>query len=1037
MFNKRLAILLGLLALSLPCTAQQTRYNFNSSWLVRVGDIAGAESPSFQDSDWKHITTPYAWNEDSAFRVSIHDLPTGIAWYRKHFRLPADTAGKNVFIEFEGIRQAGDVYVNGRFVGRHEDGVMAFGFDLTPYLNPSPDENVIAVRTDNRWDYKEVTTGTPFHWNNSNFYANYGGISKSVWLHTTGSVYQTLPLYSSLGTTGVYVWPSAIDTVRHSARITAESQVRNDTPSPQSVTYSVCILDLAGNVVSRFHAAPTLLPAHQTQVLAASSAIQNLHFWSWGYGYLYRVITTLSINGKPVDSVTTRTGFRKTAFHNGMIYLNDRVIQIHGYAQRTTNEWPAIGLSVPPWMSDLSNHLMVQSNANLVRWMHVTPWKQDVESSDRVGLLESMPAGDAEGDSKGRQWEQRLELMRDAIIYNRNNPSILFYECGNKSITEEHMLAMKKIRDQFDPHGGRAIGAREMLASTTAEYGGEMLYINKSATKPLWSHEFNRDEGARKFQDNDSPPFHSDSPLYNRNQDSFTLEDVARWDDYYEARPGTGTRVSSGGVNIIWSDSNTHYRGDNNYRRSGEVDAMRLPKDAFYAHQVMWDGWVDVEHPRLHIVGHWNYSPGIIKPVYVVADASKVELKLNGKSLGFGTPSGHFLFTFPHVAYSPGTLVAIGYDVQGRIVASSTLTTAGAPAALKLTLHTGPTGLRADSHDLALVDVEVVDNHGSRCPTALNLIHFRLDGPAEWRGGIAQGSAKPAPPNAAPNDNAGLVATPPTPLLHEDNYILSPDLPVEAGINRVILRSTPHAGLIVLQATADGLISARLEIKSHPAPAHDGLSTDFPSDDLAVHLERGPTPAHPSFAPHRFSVSIVAATAGANSAAAALSYDDNETTAWSNVAAKVTDGLPLRAGESDKAASSPGAATLDTAWIEYTFAHSAQPDEVSLKLNGFRQRRYPIRITLDGKTVYEGTTPVSLGYCNLPLLPAHGTHLRIALTGAPIEVAQGNPVTEITGKVDQSGNQPLGQPGNPVLSIIEAEIYTSAKHPATHVASKP
>ena len=63
--------------------------------------------------------------------------------------------------------------------------------------------------------------------------------------------------------------------------------------------------------------------------------------------------------------------------------------------------------------------------------------------------------------------------MRDAIIYNRNNPSVLFYECGNKGISEEHQMEMKQLRDKYDPHGGRAIGCREMLnKETCAEYGG-------------------------------------------------------------------------------------------------------------------------------------------------------------------------------------------------------------------------------------------------------------------------------------------------------------------------------------------------------------------------------------------------------------------------------------------------------------------------------------------------------------------------------------------------------------------------------------
>lgn len=100
--------------------------------------------------------------------------------------------------------------------------------------------------------------------------------------------------------------------------------------------------------------------------------------------------------------------------------------------------------------------------------------------------------------------------MQDAIIYNRNNPSIIFYECGNENISEPHMKEMKTIRDTWDPTGGRAIGSREMLDSKEAEYGGEMLYINKSANIPVWAMEYSRDEGLRKYWDDYSPPFHKD-----------------------------------------------------------------------------------------------------------------------------------------------------------------------------------------------------------------------------------------------------------------------------------------------------------------------------------------------------------------------------------------------------------------------------------------------------------------------------------------------------------------------------------------------
>ncbi len=989
----RARYLLVLLFLCASLQAQRQRLNFNPGWLVKVGETPGAEAPVFDDTSWKHVTTPYAWNEDSAFKVSIHDLPTGIAWYRKHFTVPASALQGKVLIEFEGIRQAGDVYLNGELIGRHEDGVMAFGFDLTAHLKPAPADNVLSVKTDNSWDYREKATNTRYKWNDSNFYANYGGISKSVWLHETGPIYQTLPLFAGLGTTGQYIYATGFDIPGHTATIHAESQFTNASAAPATVAYNVGIQDMDGKTVAMFKGTLATAAPGATATVAAEARVEGLHFWSWGYGYLYNVVTTLSVDGHPVDQVTTRTGFRQTSFKNGMVALNGRVMQMHGYAQRTTNEWPAIGLSVPAWLSDLSNREMVDGGANLVRWMHVTPWKQDVESCDRVGLIQSMPAGDSEGDNKGRQWDQRVELMRDAIIYNRNNPSILFYESGNKGIGDDaatpHMQDMLDVRNKYDPRGGRAIGAREMLASTTAEYGGEMLYINKSATKPVWAHEYSRDESARKFQDDFTAPFHKDAPDYNRDGDSFTQEDVRRWYDYYAARPGSGTRVSAGGVNIIFADSNTHYRGDNNYRRSGEVDAMRIPKDAYYAHQTMWDGWVDPEHPHTHVVGHWNYAAGISKPVSVVSNAQKVELFLNGRSLGFGSQSSRFMFTFAKVAYAPGTLKAVGDDAQGKQVSADEVKTAGPAVAIRLHPMTGPAGLMADGADLALVQVEVVDKDGNRCPTALNMVSFKLTGAAQWRGGIAQGSSVAVPLNPPSGPN-------PTPFLHEDNYILATSLSVEGGVNRVLLRSTTEPGAINLTASAPGLKDASVSLNSARVQVSEGITDFNPRAGLPSNLSRGETPSTPSYHAWRHELYIAGATAGSNAQEAALSLDDNEMTAW------VSDG------------------SASGAWIEYTLNAPAVVGEIDLKLNSFRTKRYPLSVTVDGHEVYRGTTPTSLGYTTLRLKPTTGSKVRITMVGSTVN--GGTSEAEVNGKIDNAGIGVLRQ-GKVVLPIIEAEVY--------------
>lgn len=958
------------------------QYNFNPGWRVLVGDPAGAETVGFDDAGWKDVTLPYAWNEQEAFKKDIHDLTTGVAWYRKRFVIPAEHAGGKVFLEFEGVRQGGEFYLNGEFIGRHENGAMAVGFDVTPLVKAGPEENVIAVRIDNDWDYREKFTNTKYQWSDRNFNANYGGIPKNVTLHVTDRLYQTLPLYATLGTTGVYVYAQEFDIPKQSARVTAEAQVRNEYATARTFDYGAVIEDMDGKVIAEIKGRPYTIAPGGTQVVSAAGTVEGLNFWSWGYGYLYNVYTILKVDDRPVDVVCTRTGFRKTEFTDGMVRLNDRVIQMKGYAQRTSNEWPAVGISIPPWMSDFSNRLMVESNANLVRWMHITPSKQDVESCDRVGLIQAMPAGDAESDTSGRRWEQRVELMRDAIIYNRNNPSILFYEGGNETISEPHMAELKAVRDQYDPYGGRAAGCREMLDSEAAEYGGEMLYINKSADIPMWAMEYSRDEGLRKYWDEFTPPYHKDGDgprrgntapqPYNRNQDSYAIEDIVRWFDYWECRPGTGRRVSSGGVNIIFSDTNTHFRGAENYRRSGEVDPMRIPKDGFFAHQVMWDGWVDVERPRVHLMGHWNYEPETVKDICAVSSAEKVELFVNGQSKGFGEQRHRFLFTFKDVKWEPGTIQATGYDANGEKLCEAVKTTAGEPQGIRLTAHTGPGGLRADGADMVLVEVEVVDADGNRCPTALNVIDFELTGPARWNGGIAQGP---------------------------DNYILSERLPVECGVNRVLVESTTQAGKIVLTASSEGLAPASVEFASRPVEVAGGLSPEMPDAGLPCSLDRGPTPAGPSYTVSRIPVKIAHVTAGVSRERAGMSFDDNERTEWAN------DGK------------------LATAWLCYEFDEPAEVSEVVIKFGDWRRRTYPVQILVDDQKVFEGETRQNLGYYTIRFEPVRGKSLTLQMIGAGQD-RDGFGLVEVTGKKDEAGQASADPNARGTLKVVELEIYS-------------
>jgi hypothetical protein len=401
---------------------------------------------------------------------------------------------------------------------------------------------------------------------------------------------------------------------------------------------------------------------------------------------------------------------------------------------------------------------------------------------------------------------------------------------------------------------------------------------------------------------------------------------------------------------------------------------MRIPKDGFYAHQVMWDGWVDIEHPRIHLIGHWNYSPEVKKDIYVVSSADKVELFINNVSMGFGQQSYRFLYTFKDIQWQPGTIRAVGYDGGGSELCETEKKTAGEPTRVRLTVHTGPDGLRADGADMALVDVEVVDAEGNRCPTALNMIKFELSGPAEWRGGIAQGP---------------------------DNYILSKSLPVECGVNRVIIESTTQAGQIGLTASAKGLESDSMEITSKPVVVSAGLSTVMPDAGLPCNLDRGPTPKGPSFTISRIPAKIATVTAGVNQDQAALTFDDNERTEWSN------DGK------------------LSTAWLKYDFEEPAAVSEVVIKFGDWRRRSYPIRILVDGNEVFKGETKQNLGYYTISFEPVEGKGLTIELIGAGASRDAFN-IVEITGEKDRPGQADPDPNAKGRLKIVELEVYSPA-----------
>ena len=852
-------------------------YNFNPGWKFAFGDTAGADKPDFDDSAWTAVSLPHTWNETDSYRAFIShsggdqsEKMMGIGWYRKHFRLPAGADGQKVFLEFDGMRQAGRFFLNGQPVGKYENGVTAVGLDVTKVANFGGRDNVLAVKVDNSPGYKEESSGTPFEWNAKDFNPNFGGLNRDARLIVAGKIYQTLPLYENLQTTGVYVYPEAIDLKARTADLKVEAEVANDTADYASITLSAVVVDADGVVRAKLDGNTSDLVGGQSETFTASGTLAGARLWDVNDPYLYSVYSLLSVNGKVVDVWRTQTGFRKTEFKGGAgtggVWLNGRFIWLTGYSQRAANDWPGFGGAYPDWMHDFTLALLRASNGNYMRWMHVSPERADVEACDRLGVVEVCPAGDKERMVTGRQWDQRVEVMRDSMIFYRNNPSIFFWEAGNTIVTPEEMVQMVALRKQWDPNGGRVMGTRDndladanKALTPVSEYYGVMIGQAPQADKvagddifrgysiarrdkaPLIETEDFRDEAGRNIWDDFSPPHFGFKPKagsiggrpvdsWHWNSETFCLAAATRYISYVRNRidnPDPAHSKWSAYSSIYLTDSDADGRQQGSYvlRVSGKLDGVRLPKELFFVSRVMQS-----EKPDIHIIGHWNYPESTKKTMYVAASqCDRVELFLNGKSLGVQTQPATFvdpyrggrqqgsellvgvdtgcIYGFPDVAFAPGTLKAVA-SKDGKVVAQTELATAGAPAAIRLTVHTGPHGLLADGSDVVLVDFEVVDSQGRRCPTDEARVDFAVDGPAVWRGGL---------------NSAMLDST--------NNLYLS----TECGINRVAIRSTQNPGTITLKATRDGLTPAEVKIESKPAEIADGLETHLPQvyDSLA------------------------------------------------------------------------------------------------------------------------------------------------------------------------------------------------------------
>jgi beta-galactosidase len=883
-FRNTLPLLLTAVLFSFSALADDRQeLNFNPGWKFIKASPTNAQLPGFNDRRWTTVSTPHTFNDVDTFdNFALPGLRgetnqwSGRTWYRKTFDAPESWQGKKIYIEFEAVRQVAEVYLNGHLLGACKNGFIPFGFDLTPYLQTGR-PNVLAVMCDNGFIFNPMkpatnttasakggktasakkaavstatnatntaenvaqperrrrrsrdgdsgTNGTAIEnllsvqakvnanvpmnvddlkagqipWNSPQWHPAMGGIYRDVKLFVVDPLHISLPLYDFLKTEGPYVYSTNISET--SATVTVEVPVENGRTSDEQVEVGVQILDRDGKALFSDHLAPVVkIAAGASDKSKLSFVVPNPQLWEPDYPYLYRAKIVLSAGGRIVDSQEIPFGIRavhwdvKTGF-----WINGNHLKLHGWGQKPLDEWPGLGDAMPDWMHFYTLDLMKEAGGNWVRWGHCAGGPAEIESCDELGMMVEQPGVDGESDTVRAAWKVRAAAFRDAIIFYRNDPSIMIWEGGNQKVTAAHAKELRGYFDEYDPHGGRAYAHRR-ADKTTGEFMDVTIGTEGShevPRLPVVEGEYDREESPRRVWDEFTPPNTNYDAMQKAAQQTYA-EDSEQYavNEVKNYVHKVGASNHSGGANWIFSDSTSGGRNTTEVdRASGEVDGVRLPKEAYYVCQAMFR-----DDPQVHIIGHWNYPAGTKKDIYVASNCGDVELFVNGKLLGHGKVSNHYLFTFTNVVFEPGEIEAVACN-DGVAVATNSIHTAGAPVALRLTPITGPDGWLANGSDIALIDVEAVDANGERCPTVQQRVNFTCTGPAIWRGGYDSGKT---------------------------NSINNKYLDLEAGINRVAVRSILKPGAVTITAKSHGLKSASITIHSELFPRDDGFATALP-----------------------------------------------------------------------------------------------------------------------------------------------------------------------------------------------------------------
>jgi beta-galactosidase len=717
-----LALLLGTVALTAPAfpasaqtqpsaAAPRVETDLSRGWKFRFGaSDADGPRPGFDDTDWQTVDVPHTWNKvgaEGTSRPADSDNRQGVAWYRLHLTAPPAGRGSRQYLDFAGVSNIAELWVNGTRIGEHRGGYTRFRFDVTSAWRPDGD-NLIAVRADNAKPAPGSSTVDVLPLSGDFFI--FGGIYRGVRLVTAGPVGFDLLDH---GGPGIYAHTAAIGGGQATVEIV--SRLRSSAARAVRMTAVATIADADGREVART-TAPVGVAGSSTAELRQRLVVRSPRLWNGRADpYRYAVTVALFDGARLVDRVTQPLGIRSIRVDADRgFFLNGKPLPLHGVSRH--QDWQGKGYALTRADHAADMKLIAEMGANSVRgahYPHADEWFDEADAAGMVMWAEVpyVSASSFDGtDGTPATFANAKTQMTELIRQQYNHPSIAMWSVGNevdasvlflKTAKMARGLALLETLDgltrkedptrptvfadccedtPFGRPGAQVLtGVTELLGynryygwyyGTPADNGPELDKLHaKHPGKPLSVSEYGA--GGALTQHSDNPqggPVAAFGRPHPEEYQSWYHEQAWK---AFKARPYIfGTWV----WNMFDFASDLREEGDSiDLNDKGLVSYDRATrKDAFFFYKANWS-----TDPLIHLTGKRYVDRAYpVIDVRAYSNADSARLTLNGTPVGT-VPCPDRICVWTNVALAPGgNLARVDATVAGQAVSDEARWTA-------------------------------------------------------------------------------------------------------------------------------------------------------------------------------------------------------------------------------------------------------------------------------------------------------------------------------------------------------------------------